>query len=292
MTTPDIDAARLAALIDGRLPPDEREKILAAIDASPELREVYADALAATADTVGASAVTPRRRTLPSFTPLQWLGIAAAAAVVIAVTPLLLRQLASPALPTTGVMIASLPVVDDSLRYMFDQPVFGATRGNAESLSPTARGIRVGSAVTSYELLRRRNDSTSSAAALRIASLLEGFPGGALAANAYRALATTPSGAGTSPESAAALASQAAGDRNLRLGVWLEGARFAAATRNSAYFSTSVVRDVARAAIAVDERADSEIAARQFEQVATRTPLDWTAITTAVEDLLRHLGTR
>ena len=291
MTTPDVDAARIAALIDGRLPPDERQKVLAAIDASPDLREVYADALAATADNAQSSA-TSRRRTVPSFTPLQWVGIAAAAAVVIAVTPLLRRQLGSSGLPATGVMIASLPVVDDSLAYLFDQSVFSATRGNAENLTATARGIRVGAAIASYELQRRRADTTASAAALRVATLLEGFPGGALAANAYRGLAAPTSGAGTSAESAAALASQVVGDRILRLGAWLEGARFAASTRNTAFFDQDVVRDVARAAIAVDERADTEMAARQFEQIATATPLDWTAFATAVEHLLRLLGTR
>lgn len=292
MTTPDVEAARLAALIEGRLPPDEREEILAAIDASPELREVYADALAATADQPESAAATSWRRGVRSFTPRRWLEIAAAAVVVIAVSPFLLRQLASPALPAPGVMLASLPVVDDSLAYLFDQPVFAVTRGNAESLSLTARGIRVGSAVASYELLRRRNDSTAAAAALRIATLLEGFPGGTLAANAYHGLATTPPGAGASPESAAELAAQVAGGRILRLGAWLEGARFAASTRNSRYLGKRVVHEVARAAITVDERAETEAAARQFEQTATRTPLDWTAVATAVEDLLRLLGTR
>jgi hypothetical protein len=291
MTMPEVDAARLAALIDGRLPPDEREKVLAAIDASPELREVYADALAATADPAAeSSGVTSGRRTLPSFTPLQWLEIAAAAAVVIAVAPFVARQVLRPGLPAAEVIVASLPVLDDTLAYLFDQPVFGATRGNAETLTPTARGIRVGSAITSFEMRRRRADSAASTAALAVATLLEGFPGGTLAANAYRELATTASGA--SPESASELASQVAGDRILRLGAWLEGARFAARTRNSAYFSHSVVRDVVRAAITVDERANTETAARQFEQIATRQPLDWTAVTTAVDDLLRLLGTR
>lgn len=293
MSVPDVDAQKIAALIEGRLPPDERERVLAAIDESPELREAYADALAA----LGAMTPAPTRRIersryVPRLTPLQWLEVAAAAAVVIAITPALVRRLASPTVPDATRLIASVSLSDSVASDLLSQPIWGATRGDGEgNLAPDARAIRLGAAIASYELRQRRSDSAAAGSAMEVAALLETYPGGSVAANAYRALATkAPSEADV--DSAAALAEQLAGEQAVRLGAWLQAARFAAAARDTTWFAGKGPEAASKAAITMDDRADTEAAVRQFEKIASERPHDFNALSTAIDDLLRLLGTR
>ena len=293
MSAPDVDAQHIAALIDGRLPPDEREKVLAAIDASPHLREAYADALA----TLGAMTPAPtravdRRRFLPHLTPLHWLEVAAAAAVVIAITPTLIRRVSRGGVPDASSLIASLSVNDSVAANLFAQPIWGATRGDGESqLASTARAIRLGAAIASFEMRQARADSAAGASALEVAALLETFPGGSIAANAYRGLSTRVP-ADSEVDAAARLAEQLAGTRPVQLGAWLQGARFAASASDTTWFAGNVGQAISRSAITIDDRADTEMAAKQFEQVVTERPHNFTAIATASEELLRLLGTR
>src|SRR6186713_2754399 len=169
-TKPDVDAERLAALIEGRLPPDERERVLAAIDKSSGLRDAYADALAALgAMTPTAVREVPRWNFLASLTPLQKLEVAAAAVVLIAISPTVFRQLVPRGVPDTHDAIASLIISDGAANSVLNQPVWGVTRGDGENtLAPGARGIRVGAAIASYELRRSMGDSLSAAGALEV----------------------------------------------------------------------------------------------------------------------------
>ena len=291
---PDVDAERLAALIEGRLPPDERERVLAAIDKSPPLRDAYTDALAA----LGAMTPAPVREVarwnfLASLTPLQKLEVAAAAVVLIAISPLVFRQLVSTGVPVTGDAVASIALSDSAATGILNQPVWGVTRGDGEgALAPDARGIRVGAAIASYELRRNMGDSLSPAAALEVAALLESAPGGAIAANAWRAMGNGSAVTEGSLIEARRLAERVAGAERVRLGAWLQGARFASAASDSEFFSDRTARSIAKAAITLDERAETGHAASQFEQIVTARPRDWTATSTAVEELLRLLGTR
>jgi len=293
-TKPDVDAERLAALIEGRLPPDERERVLAAIDASPGLRDAYADALAALgAMTPPPVRAVPRWNFLASLTPLQKLEVAAAAIVLVAISPTVFRQFVSPNVPDTHDAIASLAISDSAATSVLNQPVWGVTRGDGEgALAPDARGIRVGAAIASYELRQSIGDSLSAAAALEVAALLESTPGGAIAANAWRAIGDASAGTASSMSVARHLAEQVAGAARVRLGAWLQGARFAAAASDSGFFSARAARSVSKSAISMDERAETEFAARQFEQIVSARPRDWAATSTAVEELLRLLGAR
>ena len=293
-TMPDVDAERLAALIEGRLPPDERERVLVAIDKSTALRDAYTDALAALgAMTPAPVREVPRWNFLASLTPLQKLEVAAAAVVLIAMSPLVFRQLVSTGVPDTGDAVASIALSDSAATGILNQPVWGVTRGDGEgTLSPDARGIRVGAAIASYELRRNRADSLSAAAALEVAALLESAPGGAIAANAWRSMGNASAITESSMTEARRLAEQVAGAERVRLGAWLQGARFASAASDTEFFSDRTARSIAKAAITLDERVETGHAARQFEQIVSARPRDWTATSTAVEELLRLLGTR
>jgi hypothetical protein len=229
---------------------------------------------------------------LPSMTALQWLEVAAAVAVVLAITPTLIRRFASPAVPEVTTSLASFAVKDSVVPTLLEQPIWGPTLGNAEGpLSNDARAIRLGAAIVSFELRYRRADSSMSASAGEVATLIDTFAGGSTAADGYRALGASKSSLDAAVQSAAQLAEKTAGKRAVRLGAWLQGARFASAMGDSTYFGANAIRAVSRAAITIDARAETESAARQFEQIARARPWDWIALATAVDELLRLLGT-
>jgi hypothetical protein len=232
-----------------------------------------------------------RRRPFPQLTPLQWLEVAVLAAVLVAITPALVRRLGPPNVPDASSLMTALPLTDSIAADLFANPIWGTIRGDGESLVPDARGIRLGAAIASFELRQRLGDSATASSAMEVVSLAETFSGGSVAANAYRVLAA---GSPTSSDAddAAELAEKVAGARIVRLGAWLQGARFAAAAGDSAWFAGNVPATVVRAAITMDDRADTEAAARQFERIARQRPHDFVALGTAADELLRLLGTR
>ena len=264
---------------------------MAAIDASPALREAYADSLAAIG--VMTPAQVARTTRIPRLTPLQWLEVAAAAGIVIAITPMAISRLGPARVPESRALIAAVSLSDSVAASLLGDPIWGATRGGSESaLAPDARAVRVGAAVATYEMRQRRADSATAASALEVASLLESFPGGAVAANAYRALGPRTTVDKAAVAEAARIAAQVVGAQPMRLGEWLQNARFAAAAADSGYFGGSVVREVSKSAITIDPRAETEYATGQFEQIARGRPHDWVALRTSVDELLRLLGTR
>ena len=236
-----------------------------------------------------------RRRTVhrtPRLTPLQWLEIAALIGVAIAITPALVGRLTRSGVADASALIPSLTITDSTATNLVGQPVWGRTIGDGESPpSLTARAIRLGASITSFQVLLSRADSAAGYSALQIARMLENFPRGFEAASAYRMLATrTP--ADSDVQAATRLAEEVGGTRVVQLGEWLQGARFAAASADTTWFAGNPGSRVARLAITIDDRADTEHAAKQFEQVVRERPHNFTAIATAAEELLRRLGTR
>jgi hypothetical protein len=193
--------------------------------------------------------------------------------------------------PSVRRPVASVSSTDSLVTQLLDQPVWSEIRGHGEgTVAAAARAVRLGALIASLEIRRQRGDSAMVAIRSDVAKLLDSFPDGAGAAAQYRALSLTSPDADL--QSAARLAERACGWRGVRVGAWLQRARFAAAMSDSAYFGQSASRAVTQFAITLDGSAEAEAAARQFEQVVRHRPHDWTAITTAVEDLLRQLGDR
>ena len=54
----------------------------------------------------------------------------------------------------------------------------------------------------------------------------------------------------------------------------------------------SFIHDIRAAGVTYDTRPQTEYIVRQFETIVRRRPLEWTALATALEELLRRLGTR
>lgn len=293
MTGPGLDPERIAALIDGRLPPDERERVLAQIDASPELREAWADALSA----LGVNTPMPvravsRKQLLPALRAPQWIGLAAAAVFVVVVTPVVIRQVSARNLPDIGNTVAHLGVRDDSISA-FLPPVWSTTRGSVtDGRAARARAVRLGAELVTLEL-RVQQAWPWSDQALGIAALLETWPGGGIAATAFRDMA---GGSGTPAmvvrQDAAHLAEQVAGTQAVRLGAWLQSARIAAATKDSTFFDATSLRAARRSAAQVGRGDSTRVAADAVAASLAQEPRDWAAVQRAIEALLGLLVDR
>jgi hypothetical protein len=233
----------------------------------------------------------PGWRWVSTLTPLHWLEVGGLIVVLAAVSPALVRQFTAFGVPTASRLTGFRPLSDSTTAELLGQPVWGPLVGDGEgNLSSSARAIRLGAGIASYELKYQRGDSTAAASASEIARLLDTFRSSGEAATAYRALATD-SRQDSFVSIAARLAERVGGKRPVRLGAWLQNARFAAAAEDSKFFEGDVAGAVFRATITMDDRTETEHAARQFEQILRERPYNWAAISTASEELLRLLGT-
>jgi hypothetical protein len=211
--------------------------------------------------------------------------------VIALVVFMLSGEMRSGDLPRLHVSLASVSSSDSMVGELLDQPMWGQFQGHGEgALSPEARAVRLGAMIASLELRHERRDPALAALAGEVAALLESFPSGGRAASRYRelTLASKPSDL----QQAARLAERAGGWRGVRLGAWLQRARFAAASRDTGWFSASAIEAVRLATTTVSGSVEAEAAAVQLGEVARQRPPDWTTITTATEDLLRVAGAR
>ncbi len=288
MSASDLDPERLSALIEGRLSPDERRRLLAEIEASPDARALFADVLAALPPESAAVSLGDRRWSAAPRTG-TWIGLAAAAVLVIAVSATLMRR-GRGELPEPGVLVASLALADSGAARILGEPVWRVARGATDPARvASARAVCLGATLATFEAQRERADTNSAITALDAAAQLESFPGGGIAASAWRALGDLNAiPTDRAVLSAISLAEQVVGQRPLRLGAMLQAARIAAATGDSAFLSRSTVRTIVGAATQVDASATS--LAREFEQRAQQRSPDWPGVLIAVDNLLRHLG--
>ena len=205
-----------------------------------------------------------------------------------AMIPAIFRQVRPRDLPASRVLLASAAPTGDAVDVLLTQPIWSETRGDGESgLAAEARAVRLGAAIAELQVRKRRADSTVAVA--DVVRLLQTFPDSDEAVRAFESL----SGGGDSAlDSATDLAERAAGRRAVRLGGWLQSARFAAATGDSSVFDGGTISSVSLAAITYDPRPEMEQAVRQFEDIARERPRNWGALGTAVDELLRLLGTR
>jgi hypothetical protein len=205
-----------------------------------------------------------------------------------AMTPAIFRQIRPRDLPASRVLLASAAPTGDAVDVLLTQPIWSETRGDGESeLAAEARAVRLGAAIAELQVRTRRADSTVAVA--DVVRLLQTFPDSDEAVRAFESL---PGNGESALDSATELAERAAGRRAVRLGGWLQSARFAAATGDSSVFDGGAISSVSLAAITYDARPEMEQAVRQFEDIARERPRNWAALGTAVDELLRLLGTR
>ena len=237
-----LDRTTLAALIDGRLQGDARDGALRSLAASPEDLEILADVAAVSRELDGgvtdirSHADRPRARRPPG---MKWMYAAAAAVIVVASVPLMLRNGSRSS--TDG--FASLITSQVALAPGWEAHAWSATRGAADGISERARGISVGALTSTIEVAVARGDSSASALASNIAALLVDVPGAGDVVAQYRSLAAIH---GAIPldqlrkarSAAREMVSKSAFDE----GAWLEAARIAAVAHDSAFFASRASR--------------------------------------------------
>ena len=223
--------------------------------------------------------------------PRRWFAVTVGVIVVAVIATALARQLGTRDLPYAKILLATASVTDSVVDNLLAQGLWSETRGHGEgTLPPEARAVRLGAAIAELELRNRRSDSSALASIEGVVQALNTFPRGDDAATAYRSLRIPADDSAL--RSAARMAERAGGQRAVRLGAWLQSARFAAAIGDSSAFDPAVVKYAGSVAITLDARPEIEVAVRQFGDIAGERPHNWTALSTAVEELLRLLGTR
>ena len=235
--------------------------------------------------------VNTTQATQPRARSRSWAIVLFVALLAAAITPVLFRQMRPRDLPASNVLLASVASTGNAVDVLLTQPIWSEIRGDGESgLAAEARAVRLGAAIAELEVRRRRADATVPTTVAYVVRLLQTFPDSEGAVDAFQSLPVT--GEDAAFQSASELAERTAGRRAVRLGGWLQSARFAAAAEDSSVFDRAAISGVSLAAITYDARPEMEHAVRQFEDIARERPRNWVALGTAVDELLRLLGTR
>lgn len=221
----------MAALLDGRLDPAEREALLARLgDDDLAILTDAAEALARESEPSepGVLPLSSRRRSVPT----RWLALAAVLVGLTAI-PLLSRGERTPA-ELLGE--AALPAGARTHPW-------AVTRSGEEVLAPRPRAVRVGVLISELEVAAAQDDPFAAELATQIAGYLEGTPGGSAAAALYRGLAAE-SRDGSRRRDAREAARALLGPEEVGFGEWLGAARIAATRRDAAFFSSRESRRV------------------------------------------------
>ena len=265
MSIGPIDPNLLAAFLENRLLPEERQQVIEQLNASPEDYELFAEAAGLLADldpgTDSAPAPVPdsppiapvpaQRRQWWSPRPWMMLPLAAAVAVVLLVRPTPresgLSDMLALASPAELVGATGPGAVAGELGPDWAVTGWTVTRG-ADAARNTALEFRIGARLADLELALDRLDVTAiRPVAGELAALLDRVPGGALVAERYATLSRDGS-TNTADSARAALAALLGGSAAVRLGVWSEQARLAALAGNAAYFDDDALDALRRTA--------------------------------------------
>ena len=266
-----IAPERLAALLDGTLTGQDRERVLKQLAQSPDDVALLANAAAALRDIEGepeSQPKTPARVGEP--VPLTWrrkanvrvlIGAAATILVVAGGTWLAIRRTSGAALGPAQ-YVAMLDDSSDRLPRDWNGQPWTARRSAQDlAVSPRARAVRLGARLVDLQVAVGTSDSATATIAADIARLVAGLPVSTAISERF---ANIGSRAGETPErlqpdvdAAANAVRIAAGERHVDLGSWLEAARLAAVRRDAAYFrhgtSQSVLGELARDSTATPE---------------------------------------
>jgi hypothetical protein len=239
MSREHIEHETLAAFLDGKLDPAERERVLRIVAENPEEYEVFADAARVAAE-LRSGAVVPiesRRRSGRWKVAIPMLAAAGLAAVVL-VPRLLDGGPLSPVELAGRITVVSEPGAGSlaaKLGATWDQPGWSVMRGNAIEVPDPARAFRLGVRATDVEIALRANDSTAlGVVGAELVDLLSGVDAGAASAVQYRRIVEAGSSAAESDRKEAARSLRALLGESVwfDLGAWTEAARVAALAGN------------------------------------------------------------
>jgi hypothetical protein len=311
-----VDPETLAALLDGRLAGDERARVLAAIDASPELLAIVGDAAEARALALPAdkpldeiadrptdvspaapSNVAPRPR--PEAPPPslalrrspRWFLPAMAAAVVIVIAVPLLDQYARRGTSRSGTrgIVESL-ARPSATSAELPGDAWGTMRGATDGASSTGRAVRIGARLADAHLLVATRDTALRGVTTQIAALLDSIPGAAVDAPLFRQIsATDPGSVASRLRDASREIEGVLQPAPLHAGAWLESARIASARSDTSFFSASTSKASRNAVLSASEGTNRALADSLVAGVASR-PIDMPAIGALATRLLGALA--
>lgn len=245
---PQPEAERIAALLDGRLPPSERDRLLAELARSEEGREVLALAALALEEDVEVRAGGPPPAAVASPTPVArarrvgrpWL---VAAALVLAIGSLWWSRLSPRGENAMESPVLALAAPNDGLPMAARVAPWEATRGGVTALDDRRRAARVGVLLTDLELALRSGDSVAVRYANEIVALVSDVPASGPVVGLVTQVTQQPTSA------AVQLQRMSAADEALStllpaeivaLGRWGEAARVAELRLDSAFFANAV----------------------------------------------------
>jgi hypothetical protein len=226
----------------------------------------------------------------PRF-PTRTVGLAIAAGLVIAVVVPLTRSIRRvPDLPTPAAVVATLG--DKSIgASLIDTKPWRELRGAPGPLTRHGRAIRIGALIADLEVASSRGDTASALIAVRIGALADEYPGGGGTGDAYRALAAGGAATAERRSAAAEAMETLVGTRDLRLGAWLETARMAARSHDSAFFAApSTKAALSRARSLAVGRPNADEAVETMSAGLDAPARDWNAIAVASDNLLATLA--
>lgn len=287
-----IDPERLAALIDGRLGEAEAVALRAELaHADDDTLAAFADAVAFTGDS--ANSVLLETSAEPSVVSIRsarrWrypiVGAIAAAALIAVV---LARQRGGNLRSTQGYEPQLLAIALSTESVTDATRPWGVTRGRT-AVSERARAARVGVLLTDFEI-RASGDSITRVIARELADLLADVPGGSSVVLEFREIADGNPQATSARRSAARHAILLADGASLRAAAWLEAARIASASRDTAFFARfPAERAMKTIEPAGDMRASERDAMNRLTAAEHPAPSTLPGLRAAAETLLRYL---
>jgi hypothetical protein len=270
-----FDAEAIARVLDGRATAEERARLLAAADESPELLALLADSSAVLSEQTSGAGVTPidlhRRR---RFSRPTWVGIAALIVAAVTIPAVWRGRGDIPALP--GNAIGG----DAALVAARIGGTVSTARGGAEG-DRALQSVVVGVRLVDYLTLAQRGDTAAATAAFEIAAALRSFAGGSAAATQFDNPGTTLSA------DAIQGVEQAVDLSRFRAAAWSERARLAAAASDTAALSAAEMRGAIRSIAANRSLPDAARSiARELLTAIESTPVDASIVASVASRLL------
>lgn len=317
------DPEALAAFIDGRADDAARAAAVARLAESSEAADILADAVAALGDSaVDADPGVEQRATAPEpvvhaidagvrrqrfglrSAPLPYVAAALAAGLVAFVAINRSRSSdrnvsSDPGLFASGLIVPS-SIADSVLSARPWTEVRGGGAGgvNTAANAGRARAVRIGAYITDVDVVLRSatsspaHDSAADRALSDLIAALESVPGEATAAQEFRLLRDQPQHRTTGAFAQARGAAALVDPDMVRLGAWAEAARYAAWTRDTAFFAQPATDAVLTGAQQSQRLpAESRLGAREIRHIlADRSSIDWGVLRERIRALLGTSG--
>lgn len=301
MKDPKNNDERLSALLEGRLPDDERKEMMARLAASEDEFEVFTDTteiLMVVEEEDARAAAGEAERVIPlrppargPRLPVRWLALAASVVGVVLISTLALPGRGSPAYEPR-----QLAARVDALPKGWTPPTQSGGRGPAGSTSDDALAVYAGAMLVDISVAAQSGDTARTRELARVLSR-RADPGASSAAPLEH-IAANP---GAPTNSLLALVDQAADwmvdqldleRRPLELGAWTEAARLAAHRgneRGEAFFRDRATDGMLARAERVADNDAARAAVDRVREILRVSPPRWDSLEQELATLQREL---